>query len=41
VYAAYGQKLEITRGEFTFTGPIDNPRLDVLAVRPNLDVVVA
>ena len=40
LYAAYGQKLEITRGEFTFTGPIDNPRLDVLAVRPNLDVVV-
>ena len=40
LYAAYGQRLEITRGDFTFIGPIDNPRLDVLAIRPNLDVVV-
>ncbi|MBL8351037.1 MAG: translocation/assembly module TamB domain-containing protein, partial [Burkholderiaceae bacterium] len=40
LYAAYGQKLEITRGEFVFNGPIDNPRLDVLALRPNLDVEV-
>lgn len=39
-YAAYGQKLEISRGEFSFTGALNNPRLDVLAVRPNLDVVV-
>ena len=39
-FAAYGQKLEITRGEIVFTGTIDNPRLDVLAIRPNLDVVV-
>jgi translocation and assembly module TamB len=39
-YAAYGQKLEITRGDFSFTGPLDNPRLDVLAIRPNLDVLV-
>ena len=39
-YAAYGQKLEITRGDFTFIGPIDNPRLDVLAIRPDLDVLV-
>ena len=39
-YAAYGQKMEISRGEFTFTGALNNPRLDVLAVRPNLDVVV-
>jgi translocation and assembly module TamB len=39
-YAAYGQKLDITRGEFSFSGALNNPRLDVLAVRPNLDVVV-
>ena len=36
-YAAYGQKLEIERGVLTFTGPADNPRLDVLALRPNID----
>jgi translocation and assembly module TamB len=40
LFAAYGQKLEIQRGEVSFSGMIDNPRLDVLAVRPNLDVVV-
>ena len=39
-YAAYGQNLEITRGRFIFSGEVDNPRLDVLAVRPNLDVLV-
>ncbi len=39
-YAAYGQKLEISRGDIVFTGSMDNPRLDVLAIRPNLDVVV-
>jgi translocation and assembly module TamB len=39
-YAAYGQKLDVTRGELTFTGPVDDPRLDILATRPNLDVVV-
>ena len=39
-YAAYGQKLEISRGDFSFIGPIDNPRLDVLAIRPDLDVLV-
>ncbi|MFY7902352.1 MAG: translocation/assembly module TamB domain-containing protein, partial [Rubrivivax sp.] len=36
-YAAYAQKLEIARGTVTFQGPPDNPRLDVLAVRPNID----
>jgi len=39
-YAAYGQKLEIERGDITFTGSLDNPSLDLLAVRPNLDVRV-
>ncbi|MFP5410247.1 MAG: translocation/assembly module TamB domain-containing protein [Gammaproteobacteria bacterium] len=32
-YAAYGQTLAIERGELRFVGPIDNPGLDVLAVR--------
>jgi translocation and assembly module TamB len=32
-YAAYGQKLTIERGVITFSGPYDNPSLDVLAVR--------
>ena len=35
--AAYGQKLNIERGAVTFTGALDNPQLDVLATRPNLD----
>jgi len=39
-YAAYGQKLEIDRGNLVFNGPADNPRLDVEATRPNLDVRV-
>lgn len=33
-YAAYGQKLVIERGAVTFGGPIENPRLDILAMRP-------
>jgi len=32
-YAAYGQTLDIERGVLRFLGPIDNPGLDVLAVR--------
>ena len=39
-YLAYGQKLDITRGQIFFTGPVGDPRLDILATRPNLDVVV-
>jgi translocation and assembly module TamB len=39
-YAAYGQKLEIERGNVVFSGPPDSPRLDILALRPNLDVRV-
>ncbi len=39
-YTAYGQKLRVTRGELTFTGPVGDPRLDILATRPNLDVTV-
>ncbi len=36
-YQAYGQKLEIERGIVAFSGPYNNPRLDVLALRPNID----
>jgi translocation and assembly module TamB len=39
-YAAYGQKLEVDRGVITFNGPPENPRLDIEATRPNLDVRV-
>ena len=39
-FAAYGQKLEIRRGEFEFNGAPDTARIDVLAVRPNLEVLV-
>lgn len=33
-YKAYGQKLIIERGSLAFTGPVDNPRLDIQAMRP-------
>ena len=39
-YAAYGQKLDIERGIIAFSGAADNPRLDVLALRPNIDTRV-
>lgn len=32
-FVAYAQKLSIDRGSLSFTGPIDNPRLDILAMR--------
>jgi translocation and assembly module TamB len=39
-YSAYGQNLAIERGVITFTGAVDNPRLDIAAERPNVDVRV-
>jgi len=39
-YQAYGQKLVIDRGILVFAGPVENPRLDIEATRPNLDVRV-
>ena len=36
-YAAYGQALDIERGIVAFSGAADNPRLDVLALRPKID----
>ena len=38
-YQAYGQELEIERGALTFNGPLENPVLDVRAVRRTNDVV--
>ena len=40
-YKAYGQNLEIERGELIFNGPLDNPTLDVRATRKASDDVVA
>jgi translocation and assembly module TamB len=37
-YTAYGQRLTIERGKLYFDGPLDNPGLDVLALRKNLEV---
>lgn len=39
-YTAYGQRLDIERGVLHFIGPIDNPGLDVLAVRKTPTVKV-
>ena len=39
-YKAYGQKLEIDRGIIAFSGSVENPRLDILALRPNIDTRV-
>ena len=35
-YKAYGQQLDIESGLLRFTGAFDNPALDILAIRPNL-----
>ena len=35
-YKAYGQRLVIDTGLLRFSGPYDNPSLDILAIRPNL-----
>lgn len=32
-FASYGQKLVIERGTLSFSGPLDNPRLDIKAMR--------
>jgi translocation and assembly module TamB len=39
-FKAYGQTLDIERGELSFNGAVDNPRLDVIASRPGTDVRV-
>src|SRR5439155_11162190 len=37
-YFAFGQKLTIDRGRVIFDGPLDDPALDVVALRKNLAV---
>ena len=39
-YRAYRQRLNIERGVLSFNGPVANPQLDIVAIRPNLDVRV-
>ncbi|MEJ2604256.1 MAG: translocation/assembly module TamB domain-containing protein [Gammaproteobacteria bacterium] len=38
-YEAYGQKLKVERGEIAFSGPLDNPALNIRAVRETEDVL--
>ena len=35
-FKAYGQQLDLEEGQLRFTGPINNPALNILAIRPNL-----
>jgi len=37
-YEAYGQRLEIDKGVLYFAGPVDNPGLEIRALRKNLEV---
>jgi translocation and assembly module TamB len=37
-YFAYGQRLTIERGILNFSGPLDNPGLNILAMRKNQEV---
>jgi len=39
-YTAFGQRLNINRGILNFAGPINNPGLDILAIRTYPDVTV-
>ncbi|MEO7337114.1 MAG: translocation/assembly module TamB domain-containing protein, partial [Caldimonas sp.] len=39
-FQAYGQNLAIERGVIVFTGDVATPRLDILAVRPDIDTRV-
>jgi translocation and assembly module TamB len=38
-YKAYGQELEIEQGNLVFTGPLDEPSLDIRAIRRTPDVI--
>ena len=37
-YRAWGQSLDVTSGTIRFNGPYANPALDIIAVRPNIEV---
>ena len=36
-YQAYGQTLEIETGSLRFKGPLNDPRLDLLAIKPDIE----
>jgi translocation and assembly module TamB len=36
-YRAYGQQLDVETGIARFNGPVANPQLDIIAIRPNID----
>ncbi|MDM0043132.1 translocation/assembly module TamB domain-containing protein [Variovorax dokdonensis] len=36
-YRAYGQQLDVETGIARFNGQVDNPQLDIIAIRPNID----
>ncbi|MEO8332716.1 MAG: translocation/assembly module TamB domain-containing protein [Gallionella sp.] len=38
LFEAYGQRLEVERGMVNFQGPLDDPGLNILALRKGLDV---
>ncbi len=38
-YSAYGQTLAVRRGRLIFAGPVENPRLDIEAVRESPDLL--
>ncbi|MCL2297704.1 MAG: translocation/assembly module TamB domain-containing protein [Proteobacteria bacterium] len=38
IYRAYGQKLDIRHGNISFLGALDNPAIDILAIRENSSV---
>lgn len=38
-YRAWGQALNVETGTILFNGPYDNPSINILAIRPNIDVV--
>ena len=37
-YRAWGQSLDVQSGTIRFNGPLDNPSLEIYAVRPNIEV---
>jgi len=41
-FAAFGQRLEVSRGQLVFNGPIDNPGIEVVALRrlPSVEIGV-
>ena len=37
-YTAFGRKLNIENGFFTFNGPVTNPGINILAMRRNQEI---